>query len=178
MIGAYLVLILVVMLGPTAARAQTALTGGYSTSLPSTPADEGPAAQQSGPETYPTTLPSLPSVPKVPTVPGLPQRNTNPAAQASQQQSGMTEAQAQSLLRQKGYNQVVDIRAQPNSLWVWQADAMRNGRRVTLGIDYRGNVVETSSSAAQPCTSVGARPGAIGGFSGSRLVQADRCSGQ
>lgn len=150
MMRAYSILVLMVMAGPMAARAQT--------------------------EAYPTALPTVPTVPAVPTIPNLPRHDISPAAQASRQQSGLAEAQAQDLLREKGYKQILALRPEPNSIWIWQADAMKNGRRVTPGIDYRGNLVETSSSAARPCKLVGVRPGAIGGFTGSRLLQADRCS--
>jgi hypothetical protein len=147
---ACLVLVLMVMAGLTAAQAQT--------------------------EAYPTTVPTVPRVPAVPRIQGLPGHTTSTSAEASRQLSGLSEAQAQDLLREKGYNRIIHVRPEPSSAWVWQADAIKNGRRVTLGIDYRGNVVETRTNPSRPCTSVAARPGAIGGFSGSRLAQADACS--
>jgi periplasmic protein CpxP/Spy len=99
----------------------------------------------------------------------------NPAASAAAQQSGLSETQVASLLQQKGYSRV-EVHPDPNSIWVWQAEATKNGRPVTVGIDYRGNVVETSSSQAQPCTSPGVRLGISGGLgAGSQLEQADSC---
>jgi hypothetical protein len=102
----------------------------------------------------------------------------NPADSSAQRQSGLTNGQARSLLEQGGYTGVGGLHAEPNSIWVWQADAMKNGRRVRLGIDYRGNLLELSGGAARPCTTAGAGfgPGPLG--TGARLSEADRCSGQ
>jgi periplasmic protein CpxP/Spy len=103
------------------------------------------------------------------------QPKTDPAARAAAQQSGINEAQAASLLQQKGYYRV-EMQADPNSVWVWQADAMKDGRPVRIGIDYRGNVLELSSSEARPCTSPGVRLGVAGSLgAGSQLQQADAC---
>jgi hypothetical protein len=97
---------------------------------------------------------------------------------ASQRQSGLNQAQATSLMRQQGYARIGELRAEPNSIWVWQADAMKNGRRVRLGIDYRGNLLEISSGQAQPCTTPGVGFGAGAMGVGSRLSEATRCSGR
>ena len=100
-----------------------------------------------------------------------------PRAAAAQHQSGLSEAQARGLLQQRGYNSVNTLQPQPNSIWVWQADALKNGRPVRLGIDYRGNVLELGATAT-PCTLPGRSP-TTGGFGvGARLSEASRCSGR
>ena len=99
----------------------------------------------------------------------------NPAGNAAQQQSGLSEAQARSLLQQQGYTSLNTPQAQPNSIWVWQADAMKNGRRVRLGIDYRGNVLELGGSTT-PCGIPGMSPPAGGFGVGARLSEASGCS--
>src|SRR5437764_1281803 len=86
----------------------------------------------------------------------------DPRAAAAQHQSGLTEAQARGLLQQRGYNSVNTLQPQPNSIWVWQADALKNGRPVRLGIDYRGNVLELGATATR-CTLPGRSP-TTGGF--------------
>jgi len=98
-------------------------------------------------------------------------------ANSAQRQSGLSEVQARSLLQQQGYISVNTLRPQPNSVWVWQADAMKNGRHVRLGIDYRGNVLELGATAT-PCNLPGMSP-TVGGFgAGARLSEASRCSGR
>jgi hypothetical protein len=131
----------------------------------------GARAQNTEQSAYPTPLPRPPAVSAA-----VPQTKTTPAERAAQQQSGLDAAQAKSLLRQKGYSRIIDIEAEPNSLWLWQADSIRNGRRVRVGIDYRGNVLEISGAVNQSCPSPGVRLG-VGGFGvGSRLSQADNCA--
>jgi hypothetical protein len=101
----------------------------------------------------------------------------DPRAAAAQHQSGLSEPQARGLLQQRGYNSVNTLQPQPNSIWVWQADALKNGRPVRLGIDYRGNVLELGATAT-PCTLPGRSP-TTGGFGvGARLSEASRCSGR
>jgi len=105
-------------------------------------------------------------------------RRLSPQQRASQQQSGLTEAQVRALLQSKGYGQIVSVEADPNSLWVWQADALKDGRPVRIGIDYRGDVLQLSGGQAQPCTQPGVQLGPVGGLGvGSHLAQADSCSG-
>jgi hypothetical protein len=98
-------------------------------------------------------------------------------ATSAQRQSGISEGQARILLQQQGYATVNTLQPQPNSLWVWQADAMKNGRPVRLGIDYRGNVLELGATAT-PCALPGMSP-IVGGFGvGARLSEASRCAGR
>jgi hypothetical protein len=101
----------------------------------------------------------------------------DPAATAAQQQSGVNVMDARNMLQQQGYASVGALEAQPNSVWVWQADAMKNGRRVRLGIDHRGNVFEIGGSA-KPCALPGLSPnvGALG--VGTHLSDATSCSGR
>jgi hypothetical protein len=107
--------------------------------------------------------------------PGQKPPGVNPAEAAATRQSGVTDADARSLLQQQGYTGINGLHADPNSIWVWQADALKNGRRVRLGIDYRGNLLELGASA-QPCISPGAGFGAGPLGTGARLSEADRCS--
>ena len=102
----------------------------------------------------------------------------DPAATAAQQQSGLSQTQAQALLQERGYNRVSGMRPQPNALWVWQADAMQNGRPVRLGIDYRGNVLEIPGGAAQPCAVPGVRLGNGSFGPGAALSGVTACSGR
>jgi hypothetical protein len=102
----------------------------------------------------------------------------DPSADAALRQSGLSEAQARTLLSDGGYAGISDLHAEPNSIWIWQADAMRNGRRVRLGIDYRGNVTQISPGLATPCTSPGVNLG-VGGFRvGPSLSEVTGCTGR
>lgn len=106
-------------------------------------------------------------------------REATPQQRAAQQQSGLDEAAAKSLLEQKGYRNIVSVEAHPNSLWVWQADVLKDGRPTRVGIDYRGSVLDLSTPQARPCTMPGVQAGAVGGLAvGSRLSQSDACSGR
>ena len=69
-----------------------------------------------------------------------------------ERQSGISEMQARNTLEQQGYFSVGTLEAQPNSVWVWQADGMENGMRVRLGTDHRENVRELGGTAT-PCVS-------------------------
>ena len=61
----------------------------------------------------------------------------DPRSAAAQRQSGLNQAEASDLMATHGYTHLGDVQADPNSIWVWQADAMKNGRKVHLGIDTR-----------------------------------------
>jgi len=92
--------------------------------------------------------------------------------------SGLTDEQARTLLQQEGYTGISNLRAEPNSIWVWQADAMKDGRRVRLGVDYRGKLLELSGGS-RPCTSLGGGAGSgFVGAPGARLSEASGCSGR
>lgn len=99
----------------------------------------------------------------------------NPAEASSERQSGLTGEDARELLQRRGYTGINDLHADPSSIWVWQADGVKNGQRVRLGIDNRGNLLELGASK-QPCTSprAGFGPGPLG--TGARISEADRCT--
>ena len=102
-------------------------------------------------------------------------RRIDPASAAAQRQSGLNQADAASLMTTHGYTQLGEVRADPNSIWVWQADAMRNGRKVHLGIDNRGNLIDLLAGQAQPCTTPGVGFGAGPMGVGSRLSGVASC---
>lgn len=129
-----------------------------------------PAEQPSG---FPRVSPSPSSTAATPAK----KPAKNPAETAAQRQSGLTDEQARTLLQQEGYTGISNLRAEPNSIWVWQADAMKDGRRVRLGVDYRGKLLELSGGA-RPCTSLGGAGSGFVGSPGARLSEATRCSGQ
>jgi hypothetical protein len=134
---------------------------------PAHPGQPGPtSAYGSNPANYATTPESA-------------KRTLTPQQRASQRQSGLTQTQAKTLLEDKGYQRIVKVEADPSSLWVWQADVIKDGRPTRVGIDYRGNVLDLSSTQARPCREPGVRLGATGGLAvGSRLSQADSCAGR
>jgi len=101
----------------------------------------------------------------------------NPAVGVAEQQSGLNSEDVTTLLRQRGYTGINDLHADPNSIWVWQADGMKNGQRVRLGIDNHGKLLELGAST-QPCTSPGAGFGAGPLGTGARISEANRCSGR
>src|SRR5579875_924906 len=98
-----------------------------------------------------------------------------PEQPAARQQSGLSKAEVQTLLRSEGYSRLGAIEADPNSVWVWQADAMKDGRRVRVGIDYRGNVLVISPEANRPCTAPGVNYGVGGLGVGAELSAASAC---
>jgi hypothetical protein len=146
---------------------------------PSTPSNypSTPSNYPSSPLNYPSTPLNYASNPlNYPSNQSrLRTRNIDPAIAAAQRQSGFNEADATSLMRTEGYTQLGGVHADPNSIWVWQADAMKNGRRVQLGIDYHGNLSDISAGQNQPCTipGVGLGGGPMG--VGSRLSGVASC---
>ena len=152
---------------------------------PQTGAPTPTPRQKRPPQQYPAGAASGQNAPLSQEQTGAPQASSrekkpvqqDPAMSAAQRQSGLSEVQARSALQQQGYASVGTLEAQPNSVWVWQADAMKNGKRVRLGIDHRGNVFEIGGSA-KPCALPGLSPnvGALG--VGTRLSDATSCSGR
>lgn len=117
---------------------------------------------------YPTSrYPSSPS-----TASGQP---VTPAEAAAQRQSGLSEANVQALLQSQGYTKLNSIQADPGSVWVWQADAVKDGRPVRVGVDYRGNVLVIAPEANRPCTGPGLNFGVGGLGPGARLSAARSC---
>ena len=125
-----------------------------------------PLSYQSTPLNYPSNEPK----------PRNRQIDANGAA--AQRQSGLNRAEATSLITTRGYSRVGEVQADPNSIWVWQADAMKNGRRVRLGIDNHGHLLEISNGQPQPCTTPGAGLGAGPMGVGARLSGVTSCSGR
>ena len=54
--------------------------------------------------------------------------------------NSFTEDQARRRIEDRGYTGVGQLHKDQNS--IWQAEATKEGRRVRVGLDYRGNVVE------------------------------------
>ena len=54
--------------------------------------------------------------------------------------NSFTENQARRRIEDHGYTGVGKLHKDQNS--IWQAEATKDGRRVRVGLDYRGNVVE------------------------------------
>ena len=54
--------------------------------------------------------------------------------------NSFTEGQARRRIEDRGYTNVDQLHKDQNS--IWQAEAMKDGRRVRVGVDFRGNVVE------------------------------------
>ena len=146
------------------------------------PSDRGPITPESsmGPRKQPAheVKPRYPSSPAgyPSSAPRLRAQKMDPREAAAQQQSGLGQVEATSLIRSRGYARLGEVHADPNSVWVWQADAVKNGRPVHLGIDHLGNLLETPTGLARPCTQPGAgfATGSMG--VGSRLSEATNCA--
>jgi hypothetical protein len=54
--------------------------------------------------------------------------------------NSFTEGQARRRIEDRGYSNVDQLHKDQNS--IWQAEATKDGRRVRVGVDFRGNVVE------------------------------------
>jgi len=54
--------------------------------------------------------------------------------------NSFTEGQARRRIEDRGYTNVDRLHKDQNS--IWQAEATKDGRRVSVGLDFRGNVVE------------------------------------
>jgi periplasmic protein CpxP/Spy len=54
--------------------------------------------------------------------------------------NSFTEGQARRRIEDRGYSNVGQMHKDQNS--IWQTEAMKDGRRVRVGVDFRGNVVE------------------------------------
>jgi hypothetical protein len=105
------------------------------------------------------------------------QPRPNPAAAAAQQQSGLSANQVETLLLSKGYTKLNDIRADPNSVWVWQADGLnKDGHPVRIGVDYRGQALVIAPTPNLPCTTPGADFGVSSFGVGARLSATSSCN--
>ena len=54
--------------------------------------------------------------------------------------NSFTEGQARRRIEDHGYTSLGGLHKDQNS--IWQAEAMKDGRRVRVGLDFRGNVLE------------------------------------
>jgi hypothetical protein len=54
--------------------------------------------------------------------------------------NSFTEGQARRRIEDRGYTNVDQLHKDQNS--IWQAEATKDGRRVRVGVDFRGNVAE------------------------------------
>lgn len=124
-----------------------------------------PAFAQNSP---PATPPKHPS-------PGASAAST-PAEKSAEKQSGLSKPEAENLLFRDGYTAIGAVQADPNSIWVWQADATKNGRRVRVGIDYRGRVLVISQGGSLPCTLPQAYLGVSSLGAGERLSRMRFCA--
>ena len=148
-------LILVVLIGLYTVAAQAQSNPSLQYPSMKNPTSQYPTSQ------YPTS--QYPSM-RYPSSPPQVVPPTDPAEVAAQQQSGLSKDEAQALLQGKGYTWLNNVEADPNSIWVWQADAMKDGRPVRVGVDYRGEVLVIAPEANRPCTSLGGSfgPGGLG----------------
>jgi len=107
------------------------------------PLPEPPGAPAEVMGDRPTTRPpdSQPTSP-TPNPPGanrpLPEAATRADAPLEEGRSSFTEAQARSRIEQAGFTSVSELRLQENG--IWRATAEREGRRLRLGLDFRGTV--------------------------------------
>jgi protein CpxP len=71
-----------------------------------------------------------------------PNANATDAGNASLERgaNSFTEGQARRRIEDRGYTNVDQLHKDQNS--IWQAEAMKDGRPVRVGVDFRGNVVE------------------------------------
>jgi hypothetical protein len=110
-----------------------------------------PAFAQSSPPTTPSTPPvTTPPPPAVHPPTGGP--NTPPTSEPanaietgdgtagtlSRGANSFTQAQARNRLQQHGYRQVSALTKDRDG--VWHGSAVRNGRQVQVGLDYKGNI--------------------------------------
>jgi hypothetical protein len=71
--------------------------------------------------------------------------STNPNAPRSEAglergANSFTEGQARRRIEDHGYTNVANLHKDQNS--IWQAEAMKNGQKIKVGVDFRGNVAE------------------------------------
>lgn len=100
----------------------------------------------------------------------------NQAEKSAEKQSGLSKDQAQNLLLRKGFTWLARLHAEPGSVWVWQADATKDGRRVRVGIDYRGRVLVISRTDNPSCEAPAANLGIRNFGVGVRLSEGSACA--
>jgi hypothetical protein len=106
------------------------------------------------PQTTPMVSPSAPAARDPGVNPGAAGRVTGSGTSSTSRATGsdtgddalkagansFTEGQARRRIEDRGYTNVGQLHKDQNS--IWQADATKEGRRVRVGVDFRGNVVE------------------------------------
>lgn len=98
-------------------------------------------AQGSAPSTAPGNTHAAPPAPQSGTSSNpnaAPNRSGNTGLQPGA--NSFTEGQARQRIQDRGYTDVGQLHKDQHS--IWQAEAMKEGRRVRVGLDFRGNVVE------------------------------------
>lgn len=116
---------LVAALGAGSAMAQTTVTG-----QPANPSNPSAGQQGQPAVTRPNTDAAAPGTP----------RGTGPTANVPLEAgaNSFTEAQVRSRLEEAGFKDVADLRKDDQG--IWRGRANQNGRQVTVGFDYKGNV--------------------------------------
>ncbi|MBC7799521.1 MAG: PepSY domain-containing protein, partial [Gemmatimonadaceae bacterium] len=97
--------------------------------------------------TQPTPAPS----PSAGASPSTPSTSSSPAAVATTSEpvrtteapvpgaNSFTEGQARSRIEERGFAQVTDLKKDDQG--VWRGTAMKDGKSVTVAMDYQGNIV-------------------------------------
>lgn len=114
-----------VLLGTGAALAQTTVTG--------QPATDGTSSATSGGQpavTRPNTDHATPNAPA--------STGTVPTANLEAGSNSFTEGQVRSRLEQAGVRDVKELKKDDQG--IWRGQAMRDGKTVSVGFDFKGNV--------------------------------------
>lgn len=129
------------------AIAQTTVPGGTTPATPGAPS--GPAAPAlSGPSSTGSATPSLgansqATPPRTDTTaPAAVSTTSAPSRTAAAPVAGansFTEGQARARIEDKGFANVTDLKKDDQG--VWRGTAMKDGKSVTVALDYQGNIV-------------------------------------
>lgn len=123
-----------------AVHAQTTAPATDSTATPSpgAPTTTGPAVT-APPTTTPGATSSTPSTsasPAAVTTTAEPSRTTEAPVPGA---NSFTEGQARSRIEERGFAQVTDLKKDDQG--IWRGTAMKDGRSVSVALDYQGNIV-------------------------------------
>jgi hypothetical protein len=91
-------------------------------------------AQTSAPAPAPVTPPAVAPAPVTP-IPASPTATTPPVPGAN----SFTEGEARSRIEASGYTDVTDL--QKDSQSIWRGKAMKDGKSVSVSLDFQGHVV-------------------------------------
>jgi putative membrane protein len=133
----------------TAALAAALLLGGTSLAAAQTSSGTAPATGAGAGTNSPSNVTAQPNAPTAQQEQqGRPREASG--SSGSSQQSGdgqitpgansFTEAQAKSRIESMGYQQVTNLKKDPNTS-VWSGDATKEGKQVQVQLDYQGDVV-------------------------------------